>query len=67
MKTNMGNIDRLVRIVLAASIIVLYYEGKINGTYATIALVISGIFVITSFVSVCPLYFPFGINTRKGA
>ncbi len=65
MKTNMGIADRAIRILIAAVIGVLYYEGRISGLTATIALIIAGIFVLTSFISFCPLYFPFGINTKK--
>ncbi|HTH57587.1 MAG TPA: DUF2892 domain-containing protein [Cyclobacteriaceae bacterium] len=67
MKTNMGNIDRLIRILIAAVVVGLYYQGKISGIYATVGLIISVIFVITSFISFCPLYFSFRINTKKRA
>jgi len=65
MKINMGIADRLIRILIAVVIVILYYSGVINGTFAIIALVVAAIFVITSFISVCPLYLPFGISTKK--
>jgi len=65
MKKNMGNTDRIIRIVAALVIIALYYTGTINGTIAIIGLILSAIFIFTSFVSFCPLYLPFGISTRK--
>ena len=64
MKKNMGTVDRALRILAAAVIIVLYFAHVISGTLAIILLVVSGIFILTSFISFCPLYFPFGINTR---
>lgn len=65
MKANMGSIDKVIRIVLALAIAALYFTGQINGVAATILLVLAGIFILTSFVGVCPLYLPFGISTKK--
>ncbi|MEO6305460.1 MAG: DUF2892 domain-containing protein [Bacteroidia bacterium] len=65
MKKNMGNMDKVIRILVALVVIVLYFTHQINGTLAIIGLVISGIFILTSFISFCPLYLPFGISTRK--
>lgn len=65
MKKNMGNTDRVIRIVIAAAIAVLYFNGIIPGTLGIILMVLAAVFVITSFVSFCPLYAPFGISTCK--
>jgi len=65
MKKNMGTADKIIRILVALVIIALYYTGTINGTIAIIGLILSGIFILTSFISFCPLYLPFGISTRK--
>ncbi|MBB5439189.1 hypothetical protein HDC92_002876 [Pedobacter sp. AK017] len=63
MRNNMGTLDRSIRIVIAMAIIVLYFTHLISGTTAIILLVISGIFILTSFMSFCPLYVLLGINT----
>ena len=63
MKKNMGSADRIIRFVIAAIIGVLYYTGTISGTLGIVLLVLAGVFVLTSFVSFCPLYAPFGIST----
>lgn len=65
MKSNMGNTDRLIRIIVAIAIAVLYYSGQLSGTIAIALLVLAGIFVFTSFISFCPLYLPFKISTKK--
>lgn len=65
MKANMGTSDKAVRILAAIVIAVLYFTHQISGTAAIILLVLAGIFILTSFMSFCPLYFPFGISTRK--
>ena len=63
MKKNMGTADRVVRFIVAAVIGVLYYTGTLSGTLGIVLLVLAGVFVLTSFVSFCPLYAPFGIST----
>ncbi|MBS1554938.1 MAG: DUF2892 domain-containing protein [Bacteroidota bacterium] len=65
MKKNMGNEDRIIRVVAAMAIIALYFGGLISGTVATILLVVAAAFIATSFVSFCPLYLPFGLNTIR--
>ena len=63
MKKNMGTIDKLIRVFIAAVIGVIYFMGLINGVTAIILLVLAGVFLLTSLISVCPLYLPFGIST----
>ena len=61
----MGSTDKIVRIALAVIIAILYFTNIISGTLAIVLGIFAGIFIITSFVSFCPLYFPFEISTRK--
>lgn len=65
MKQNMGTTDKLVRILVAIAIAVLYFTHQISGTVAIVLLVLAGVFILTSLISFCPLYMPFGISTRK--
>jgi len=65
MKKNMGSADRIIRILLAAIVAVLYFTGTVSGTLGIVLLVLAGVFVLTSFVSFCPLYAPFGISSCK--
>ena len=65
MKKNMGALDKGVRIVAAIIIALLYYFNVIEGTLAYILMAASIIFLITSFISFCPLYSLFGWNTCK--
>ena len=61
----MGTTDRILRILAAVAIAALYFAGFISGIIAIILLVLAGVFILTSFVSFCPLYLPFNINTKK--
>lgn len=63
MKKNMGSADRIIRLIIAAIVGVLFLTGVISGTLGIVLLALAGIFVLTSFISFCPLYAPFGINT----
>jgi len=65
MKANMGTADKVVRILAAILIGVLYFMGQITGTVAIILMAVAVIFIATSFMSFCPLYLPFGISTKK--
>jgi hypothetical protein len=63
MKKNMGNADRIIRVLIAAVIAVLYFTNVITGTFAYVLLVLGAVFLLTSLVGTCPLYLPFGLNT----
>ncbi len=65
MKKNMGSTDRISRILFALVIGVLYFTKAIEGTAALVLGAFAIIFLLTSFISFCPLYLPFGINTSK--
>ncbi|MDJ0644362.1 MAG: DUF2892 domain-containing protein [Flavobacteriaceae bacterium] len=65
MKKNMGGADRIIRILIAVVIGILYYQNIIGGTLAYILIALAAIFVVTSFISFCPLYAVVGLNTCK--
>ena len=59
----MGGIDRIVRLLIAAVIVILYFTNVLTGTLGIVFLVLAGIFLLTSLVSFCPLYALFGLST----
>lgn len=63
MKKNMGNADRITRLLLAALFAVLYFTNTVTGTFGIVLLVLGGIFVLTSLIGFCPLYKLVGLNT----
>lgn len=65
MKKNMGTIDKSIRIIVAVVIASLYFTKVISGTLAIILMVFAVIFIVTSFISFCPIYPLIGLNTRK--
>jgi hypothetical protein len=65
MKKNLGTIDKVIRILIAVVFAILFFTNVITGTLGIILLVLAVVFVLTSLMSFCPLYWPFGINTGK--
>jgi hypothetical protein len=63
MKKNMGTADRIIRVIIAAIVAILYFTNVITGTLGLVLLVLAGVFVVTSLISFCPLYAPFGFKT----
>ena len=63
MKRNIGRTDRMVRIALALLFGGLYFTGTVIGTWGLVLLAFAAIFLLTSFLSFCPVYYAFGANT----
>ena len=61
----MGSTDKVIRVLLAAVFVILYFTKTVEGTPGIVLLVLAAVFLLTSFISFCPLYLPFGISTCK--
>jgi hypothetical protein len=61
----MGTTDKVIRILVAVIVLVLYFTHVISGTLAIILLILAGVFVLTSLLGFCPLYMLFGLNTKE--
>jgi hypothetical protein len=64
MKNNMGTVDKVVRILIATVIVILYSMDVIFGIPGIILLVLAGIFIVTSIIGFCPLYQPLRLDTK---
>lgn len=62
---NMGILDRTLRTIVGIAVVALYFTGHLGGTLGIVLLVFAGIFILTSFISFCPLYTLFGFSTGK--
>ncbi len=65
MVKNMSNADGVVRILIALTIVALWYFGVIAGPWLVVLTIVAAIFIVTGFVNFCPLYAAFGWRTRK--
>ncbi|MGB7296505.1 MAG: DUF2892 domain-containing protein [Candidatus Aminicenantales bacterium] len=64
---NMGSADRIIRVLVAIVIAILFFTKQITGTLGIILGVLAIIFLLTSLVGFCPLYVPFKLSTKKKA
>ncbi len=65
MKKNMGSTDRFIRIFIAVALLTTFYTDTVTGVLGYIMLAVAAILILTTFVSFCPLYTLFGVNTCK--
>ena len=65
MKKNMGSIDKGIRIILAVIIGILIFTNQVAGILAIVLGIFAVVFLLTSFMSFCPLYIPFKLSTLK--
>ncbi len=59
----MGSLDRIIRVILAAVFVALYFTGTVTGTLGLVLVILGGVFLATSLVSFCPLYTIVGLST----
>jgi hypothetical protein len=65
MKTNLGTLDKAIRLIIAIVVALLIYTKTITGVLAIVLSIVAIIFVLTSLMGFCPLYALFGISTCK--
>ncbi len=65
MKQNMGSFDKIVRVLVAVVIGILYFTDQITGTAAIILGLFAVVFLLTSAIGFCPLYLPLKLSTIK--
>lgn len=61
--TNVGSIDRVVRIALGLALVAAATTGTLPGVALTIGLIVAVIAIATGAVGFCPLYYMLGIST----
>jgi hypothetical protein len=65
MKKNMGSADKIIRVLLAIIFAILIFTGTVTGVLAIILGIFGVVFLVTSFMSFCPLYLPIKFSTLK--
>ncbi len=63
MTKNMGSTDRIIRILIALCVALLYFTGRVHGALGIVLLIVAAVFLITSLMGSCPGYLPLGIST----
>lgn len=65
MKSNMGKVDRMIRLVLGGLGLLAVILGDLRSPWQIIVLLLSVVFIATSSISFCPLYTLLGLKTNK--
>ncbi len=65
MKCNMSPVDRILRLVLAAAVAVLFFTHQLTGIAAIILGILAVIFFLTAVIGFCPIYSVFDLSTKK--
>ncbi len=63
MKKNVGVIDKIIRLIIAAIALILILSGVVSGVLAIIIGVVGGMMLLTALFSCCGLYTLLGIST----
>ncbi|MCS6929118.1 MAG: DUF2892 domain-containing protein [Saprospiraceae bacterium] len=63
MKKNVGNLDRIIRTVIALVAALLFFTGIVKDVVGIAVLGIAGVLLLTSAVGFCPIYRLIGLST----
>ncbi|MFV0472588.1 MAG: DUF2892 domain-containing protein [Paludibacteraceae bacterium] len=63
MKTNIGSLDKVVRLLIATVLIILFYANILTKILGVVSLIVALLLTISSFTGFSPLYLLFKINT----
>ncbi len=65
MKQNEAWVDRIIRMVVGAILVVMAFMGAASGFMMYVAYLVGFIFILTGAVGFCPIYSAFGFSTKK--
>lgn len=65
MKSNVGTVDRIIRVILGIALGALGLFGVVNDALMYVFYVVAAVFIITGAIGWCPLYALFKLNTVK--
>lgn len=65
MKKNIGSADKIIRYILAAVLIILFFTKVVTGLLGYILLALAAVLIITSLLNFCPIWALFGVSTGK--
>lgn len=67
--TNVGTVDRAIRIVVGALLLLMFFVPQLGGLFAGLGAlkyivpVVGALLLVTGIIRVCPAYSVFGIKT----
>ena len=64
MNKNMGSVDKVIRLILAAFFILLFFKVG-SGILGYILLALALVFILTSLLNFCPIWWVMKIRTNR--
>lgn len=64
MNRNLGVIDRILRVLIGLATYALFVADITSGVLGIVTLILGTVFILTSFVSFCPLYKIIGLKSN---
>jgi hypothetical protein len=67
--TNVGNLDRTIRIVVGALLLIMFFVPQLGGLFAGLGAlkyvvpIVGAVLLATGAIRICPAYSVFGIKT----
>jgi hypothetical protein len=65
MNANVGNADKLIRLLIAAVAAIVAFSVGAGSLLGIVLLLVAGVMLVTAAVGFCPLYRLFGMSTCK--
>ena len=65
MKANVGDVDRILRVLIAVVILILNLSSIVSGVFGIFLLVLATYYAITAYIRFSPVYFIFGLNKNE--
>jgi hypothetical protein len=65
MRTNMFDMDRSIRFLVAVTLVILSFTHAVSGGIGMILLIIATTLLVTSYTGFCPFYWLFGFKPQK--
>ena len=63
MKKNVGNIDKVIRVLIAIVAGALFFTGTVSGVAGYVVLAVGAIMLVTAATSRCPLFSILGLSS----
>ncbi len=65
MKSNLGTIDKISRVLVFSAAVLLYFLEVTSGALGIVLIAIGAVLLLTSLINYCPIYAILGISTKR--
>jgi hypothetical protein len=65
MKRNVGQTDRIIRVIVGIALLALGFFGNISGWLGWVLMILGAILLVTGIIGFCPIYALLKTSTNK--